>query len=214
MRLIIVDDHELIREALQARLELMPGVEVLGNAADGPAALEMVSKLSPDLVILDYNMPRMNGVECARQIKQLLPSCRILFLTGFPEEEHLLDSVGLASGYVAKSASWDMLKDALDAISHDQAFVDPSIVPAIMKRAATVDREDLALRRLDVQRCLTPMEGRVALLAAKLSPNHEIAAQLGVSENTIKAHLQHVFRKLNVHSRKELASRLDPSSTP
>ncbi|MDH7568752.1 MAG: response regulator transcription factor [Armatimonadota bacterium] len=209
MRLLIVDDHELVREALRARLELMPGIQVVGEADSGLRALELVPQLEPDLVILDFRMPQMNGAECARQIKRIRPACRILFLTGFPEEEALLDAVDLAAGYVTKSASWSMLTQAIEAVLEGKAFVDPNLVPAIMSRAAGVDQQQHLLRRLDPDRLLTPMEGRVALLAARQRSNEAIASELGISENTVKAHLQHAFRKLGAHSRRELAARLE-----
>ena len=137
-----------------------------------------------------------------------LPDCHILFLTGFPEDEALLDTVGLASGYVTKSASWGMLEQALEAIARGKAFVDPNLVPAIMNRAAATNQDQLALRQLDPDQRLTTMEGRVAVLAARGRSNQAIATTLTMSENTVKAHLQRVFRKLGVHAREELAARL------
>ncbi|NLC59199.1 MAG: response regulator transcription factor [Armatimonadetes bacterium] len=208
MRLLIVDDHELVREALRARLELIPDVEVVGSADNGASALTLVEELSPDAVILDFNMPQMNGADCACRIKEICPDCHILFLTGFPEDEALLDTVGLASGYVTKSASWGMLEQALEAIARGKAFVDPNLVPAIMNRAAATNQDQLALRQLDPDQRLTTMEGRVAVLAARGRSNQAIATTLTMSENTVKAHLQRVFRKLGVHAREELAARL------
>lgn len=208
MRLLIVDDHELVREALRARLALVPTIEVVGSVADGAQALERFAELSPDVVVLDFHMPRMGGAECARRIKETHPQCQILFLTGFPEDEQLLDTVGLAAGYVTKSASWDLLVQALEAISQGKAFVDPNLVPAIMNRAASVDPQQHLLRRLDPDQLLTPTEGRVAVLAARRLSNEAIAAELSMSGNTVKAHLQRIFRKLDIHGRKELVTRL------
>jgi len=208
MRLLIVDDHDLVREALRARLEAMPDVEVVGSARDGAEALALLDEARPDVVILDYQMPRMTGAECARRIKDSRPDCHVLFLTGFPEEPELLDAVGIASGYVTKSATWVMLQQALEAIAHGKAFVDPNMVPAIMHRAAAADQNQLSLKSIDPGQLLTPTEGRVALLAAQGHPNLRIAERLAMSENTVKAHLQRAFRKLDVHSREELAARL------
>lgn len=214
MRLFIIDDHDLVREALQARLELMADVEVVGSAADGAAALVAIERARPDLVILDFHMPTMNGDECARRIKEMLPECRILFLTGFPEDERLLDAAGLVSGYVTKSASWALLEQALDAIKQGKAFVDPNMVPAIMQRAAAADPQQQAMAALDPDHLLTPMEGRVAALAARGRTNQQIGLELGMSENTVKAHLQHTFRKLEVHTREELGARLPKQRRP
>lgn len=210
MRLLIVDDHDLVREALRSRLEAMPGCEVVGSASSGVEALAMLAEARPDVAILDFQMPRMDGAECARHIKEALPDCHVLFLTGFPDDDALLDSVGLASGYVTKSATWSMLEQALDAIARGKAFVDPNLVPAIMHRAAAADQHQLALRGIDPQHLLTPTEGRVSLLAAEGLSNQAIAGRLSMSENTVKAHLQRTFRKLGVHSREELATRTRP----
>jgi|LFRM01.1.fsa_nt_gb two-component system response regulator DevR len=208
MRLLIIDDHDLVRDALQARLEAIPGYEVVGSVSDGEQALAILDKAKPDVAIIDFRMPRMNGAECAKRIKERLPSCQVLFLTGFPDDEALLDSVGIASGYVTKSATWSMLVQALEAIASGKAFVDPNLVPAIMTRAAAADQHQLALREIDPDRVLTPTEGRVSLLAAEGLSNQGIAARLSMSENTVKAHLQRVFRKLGIHSREELAARV------
>lgn len=208
MRLLIVDDHELVREALKDRLALVPDVEVVGSAESGPRAIELAEQLCPDVVILDFRMPQMNGAECARRIKEVCPGCQILFLTGFPDEPELLDTVGLASGYVTKSASWAMLEQALEAIARGKAFVDPNLVPAIMHRAAATNQDQVALRQIDPDQRLTATEGRVALLAARGRSNQAIAAALTMSENTVKAHLQRVFRKLGIHGRQELSRML------
>jgi DNA-binding NarL/FixJ family response regulator len=210
MRLLIVDDHDLVREALRSRLEAMPGFEVVGSTNNGAEALAMLAEARPDVAILDFQMPQMNGAECARRIKEALPSCHVLFLTGFPDDDALLDSVGLASGYVTKSATWTMLEQALDAIARGKAFVDPNLVPAIMNRAAAADHHQLALKGIDPHHLLTPTEGRVSLLAAEGLSNQGIAGRLSMSENTVKAHLQRAFRKLGVHSREELAARARP----
>ena len=175
MRLLIIDDHDLVRDALQARLEAIPGYEVVGSVSDGEQALAILDKAKPDVAIIDFRMPRMNGAECAKRIKERLPSCQVLFLTGFPD---------------------------------DEALVDPNLVPAIMTRAAAAEQHQLALREIDPDRVLTPTEGRVSLLAAEGLSNQGIAARLSMSENTVKAHLQRVFRKLGIHSREELAARV------
>ncbi|MBI3946919.1 MAG: response regulator transcription factor [Armatimonadetes bacterium] len=208
-RLLIVDDHDLVREALRARLELMAGMEVVGSVAGGAEAVELARRHSPDVAIVDFHMPNMDGGACARRIKEVCPACRILFLTGFPDDERLLDAVDIAAGYVTKSATWSLLVQALAAITAGKAFVDPDLVPAIMDRASGTDHDQRLLRRLDPDQELTPTEGRVALLAARGGSNEAIASELGISQNTVKAHLQRIFRKLGIHGRKEMAARLD-----
>ena len=201
LRVLIVDDHALFRRGLQMVLRQEPDLEVVGEAADGHEAIAKAQELMPDVILMDVRMPRRTGIEATRRVKELLPHVKILMLTISDEEADLYDAVKAgASGYLLKEISIDEVADAIRAVWAGQSTISPSMAAKLLNEfAAMSKREEEAL---PIPR-LTDREMQVLRLVARGLNNRDIAAELIISENTVKNHIRNILEKLHLHSRME-----------
>lgn len=202
MRVLVVDDHTLVREGIRLLLESAPYIEVVGEAGDGLEALEKVRQLKPDIVLMDVAMPRLGGVEATKRIKQEFPSVQVLALTIHDNEEYLFQMLQAgACGYVLKKARPEELIAALEAAERGEVYLSPgmakSLVEDYLKRVEAGEEEDSYHR-------LTDREREILKLIAEGYTNPEIARMLHLSVKTVQAHRAHIMEKLNLHRPAEL----------
>lgn len=196
VRLLLVDDHELVRAGLRTFLGLQPDIEVVGEAASGEQALALVPRLLPDIVLLDLVLPGLSGLEVVRRLRAAHPEVKVIVLTSYAGEESVLPAVraGVA-GYLLKDVGPAELADAVRAVHAGGASLAPGV-------AATVLRDVSAPRPADA---LTPREREVLRLIARGHSNRLIARDLALSEKTVKAHVSAVLAKLGVADRTQAA---------
>jgi len=201
IRLLIVDDHPVVREGLSAMLSTQRDFEVVGEARDGAEAEQQVEALSPDVVLMDLEMPNDDGPEAIRRIRAQRPDARVLVLTAYDTDERIFDAVQAgAQGYLLKGAPRDELFRAIRVVNEGGSLLEPVVAHKLLGRmgqmlshdAAGVPVEQLTERELDVLRLLV-----------KGARNKEIAAQLYITERTVKFHTGIIFQKLGVTNRSE-----------
>ncbi len=194
IRLVVVDDHPVVRHGLVSMLRYEPDMQVVGEAGDGPAAVARILEQQPDVVLLDLNLPQFSGIEVMKQIRARLPQIRFLVLTTYDTDEYIVPALQAgAQGYLLKDATPDELTRAVRSLSAGRAALEPGVAAKLLENISEPkETESLSARELEVLR----------LLVAGAS-NKAIAAQLNLSENTVKTHLSHIFGKLNVQSRAE-----------
>jgi DNA-binding NarL/FixJ family response regulator len=202
MRVVLADDHALFRDGVSSLLQAW-GHEVVGHAADGREAVNLVTRLEPDLVLMDVRMPGMSGVEATQAIAAIRPEMPIVMLTVSEDEEDLFAAIRAgARGYLLKDLEAAQLHAMIDAVARGEAAITPATAARIIRHLSTMSgadgsaRDALTTRELEVLRLVT--DGR---------RNKEIAAELGISENTAKYHLRNILEKLHAESRTEVAAR-------
>jgi two-component system, NarL family, response regulator LiaR len=199
IRVLIVDDHSVVREGLRAFLALQDGIEVAGEAADGEEAVEAAARLRPDVILMDLVMPRLDGVAAMRSLREQVPDARVIVLTSFLDDDKLLPALRAgAAGYLLKNAAPQELARAVRAAHAGEALLDP-VVAARLVETLAADGGEQPLDRL------TPREREVLVLIGRGFPNKRIARELEVSEKTVKTHVGHVLAKLGVHDRTQAA---------
>lgn len=202
-RVLIVDDHELAREALVSVLGRESDLEVVGEASDGETAVALAGRLRPDLVLMDVRMPGMDGLAATRAIKRELPETRVLVLTTYDTQESVLEGLRAgADGYLLKGASKHELVGAIRAVLRGEQAVQPGLAASILRRMAQDRGQAVA-----AEPALTDRQCDILRLVAAGRSNPEIAAELHVSLNTVKTHVVHVLRRLGVTDRTQAAVR-------
>jgi two-component system, NarL family, response regulator LiaR len=202
IKVLIVDDHQVVRQGLRTFLELQPDIVVLGEASDGQAAVEMVRRLQPDVVLMDLVMPRMDGISATRQIKSLESSVKVIALTSFTEDDKVFPAIQAgASSYLLKDVSPDDLVEAIHAAHRGEARLHPEIVRKLMEQVA----QQAGPAPQTLPRDLTGRELEVIRLVARGRSNHEIAQALVISEKTVKTHISNILGKLHLDDRTQLA---------
>ena len=192
MKVLIADDQTAIREALATLLQTMPGIDVVGLAADGEEAITLTDHLAPDVVLMDLRMPRIDGVEATRHIRADHPNVQVVVLTTYADDESIITALRAgAIGYLTKDAGRDHIRRALDAAAAGQAVLDP----AVQARLAEVANLPKPAPSAALPDGLTEREAEVLQLIATGLSNTEIATQLFVSEATVKTHVNRIFAK-------------------
>lgn len=194
IEIIIADDHMMIREGLKQLLELDGTMKVIAEANDGEECLNLLNKkIHPDILLLDINMPKKNGIEVLEYIKQNKIPVKVLILTVHNEVEYLLKAVDIGiDGYLLKDSSYDELKEAIDVVISGNTYIQPSLLPALNE-----SMEDYALDKEKIE-CLTKRELDVLRLISEGCSNKKISDELTISERTVKNHISHIFRKIDV----------------
>jgi NarL family two-component system response regulator LiaR len=199
LRVVIADDHALLREALHRALDGERDMEVVAEAGDGEEAVRLASELRPDVVVMDIVMPKLNGIEATKKIKETAASTAILILTAYDDEEYVLGLLDAgAAGYLLKSARGRDLVDAIRTIQRGESVLHPNIIAKLLKRAIAAPARGGRGPEL-----LSERESKVLELVALGMSNKEVSESLYVSQRTVKAHLTSIFNKLNVASRSE-----------
>lgn len=196
IRIVIADDHAVVRRGLTQLLSTFAEVELVGEAADGDAAVALCVALRPDVVLMDLEMPGLDGIEATRRIKARVPEAAVVVLTSFADRERILQAIDAgAAGYLLKDVEPDELAKAIAAAARGDAPLDPRAARTILgDRRSAPPRAELSGREREV----------LALVAAGL-PNKLIARRLDISEKTVKAHLTSVFRQIGVTDRTQAA---------
>jgi DNA-binding NarL/FixJ family response regulator len=206
IRVLAADDQRVVREGLAMLLGLLPDVEVVGTAADGEEALTLAGELRPDVILMDLRMPRVDGVEATRRLRASHPEIKVVVLTTYADDRSVIDALRAgALGYLTKDAGADEIRQALQRVASGQASLDPAVqmhlVEAIATTATATTTTTDAEPGAELPDGLTPREAEVlGLIGAGLS-NTEIAAQLFVSEATVKSHVNHMLPKIGARDR-------------
>ncbi|HEX2784935.1 MAG TPA: response regulator transcription factor [Ilumatobacteraceae bacterium] len=196
IRVLIVDDHHVVRQGLEQLLATAGDIEVVGTATNGLEAVEAVGALGPDVVLMDLSMPELDGVEATRQIAARYPSSRVLVLTSFSEQSRILEAISAgADGYLLKHSEPDEITAAVRSVHAGDAPLDPKAARAVLD-AGRMLRETVAL---------SEREREVLLLVREGLANKQIARRLGITERTVKAHLTKIFQRIDVTGRTQAA---------
>jgi two-component system, NarL family, response regulator NreC len=202
IRVLLADDHTILRAGLKMMLNAQPDIEAVGEASDGRQAISEAERLSPDVVIMDITMPECNGIEATRHIKRLLPDVRVLVLTMHENEEYLFQTLRAgAAGYMLKEAADTDLISAIRVVASGRFYLSPSaqsmLVSDYLQRVHTGEERDS-------YSALTEREREILKLVAEGYTNSQIGERLFISPKTVDTHRTHVMDKLNLHSRAEL----------
>jgi DNA-binding NarL/FixJ family response regulator len=200
IRVLIVDDHAILREGVRALLQLQADIEVAGEAANGAEAIESVARLDPDVVLMDIAMPGLGGIEAALELKKLGRRAKVLILSQYEDREYVrrLLKAGVA-GYVLKKSAGAELANAIRAVHRGGLVLDPEVARTAMEEGGAASPGTA-----DPYDSLTDREKQVLKLVAEGRSNKEVAEVLGISVKTAMSHREHVMEKLGVHNRTEL----------
>lgn len=203
IRILLVDDHEVVRVGLRTLLSRNPEMEIVGEAGNVASAVEQTATLKPDVVLLDVRLPDGTGFDACRQIQKLPGDTRVLILTSFADEDTVLQSVAAgADGYLLKEVDGERLMHAIEQVAAGQSILDPAITRSVLSRVRQ-GNEPSAKDKLDI---LSVQERRVLSLVAEGKTNKEIAADMGLSDKTVKNYLANVMEKLQLHRRSQAAA--------
>jgi DNA-binding NarL/FixJ family response regulator len=202
-RILLVDDHEVVRLGLKALLDRHPDFEVIGEAGSAREALEQVANLQPSVVVMDIRLPGTSGIEACEEIVQRFPDTKVIMLTSYAEDEMLFSAIRAgASGYILKQIGGEDLVRALDAVGRGEALLDPAVTQRVFQevRKAVKDEEASAFSHLSQQ------EKHVLLLVSEGKTNREIAKALFLGEGTVRNYVSSILSKLGVNNRAEAAA--------
>ena len=200
IRIMITDDHSMIREGLKNLLELEGDIEVVAEAENGIECLDKLDDVNPDVLLLDINMPKMNGLEVLQNLKERKSKVKVLVLTVHNETEYLMKAVDIGiNGYVLKDSESSELKKAIFAIAEGENYIQPSLIPALNNKMIENNEDELKLDSL------TKREVQVLKELAVGKFNRDIAKEMEISERTVKNHISSIFKKLDVTDRTQAA---------
>ncbi len=196
IKLMIVDDHEVVRDGLTTMLRRQEDFTVVGEARNGMEAVERARELHPEVVLMDLRMPELDGVEAMRRIRSENPDVNFIVLTTYDTDEYIFDAIEAgAKGYLLKDTSREELFKAVRAVHTGESLIQPGVATRVLNRFAQLSRQ---ASETDV---VSPREMEVLQLMAKGAPNKDIAATLTLSESTVKTHIANIFQKLDVNDR-------------
>lgn len=201
IRILIADDHAVVREGTRQILEQEQDLEVVGEAGDGEETVALATDLKPDVAIVDISMPKLDGIEATRQIKSLCPAISVLILTAYDDEQFIFSLLEAgAAGYLLKTVRGRELVDAVRAVNAGESVLHPLIARKVLNRFVPASGKAAQEEQLEV---LSAREMEVLSLAARGLSNQDIASELCLSIRTVQGHLGHIFNKLQVGSRTE-----------
>jgi DNA-binding NarL/FixJ family response regulator len=196
MRILLADDHTLVRTGLRLLLETMPGMDVVGEAGDGAAALRLVETLHPDVVVMDLAMPGMSGLEAVRRSASRFPEIHVVIVSMHADEAYVHEALGAgASGYLLKGADKAELEHALRVVANGQVYLSPAISRTVVSALARAPEQRAAPSPLDA---LTARQREVLTLVARGHSTKQVAAALGLSVKTIEAHRGAIMDRLGI----------------
>ena len=214
IKLMLVDDHDVVRTGLRSFLETQPGMEVVAEAQNGVQALERAKDAQPDIVLMDITMPDMDGMEATRQLKSLYPDCQVLVLTVHADKQYFMEMLAAgASGYMTKQAAADELIAAIQAVAAGHVYLQPALARWLLddyqrlaNHTATPSLSNINQKNKDAVNLdiLSKRERQVLELVGEGLNNSDIGKQLELSPKTIARHRERIMKKLNMHSRTEL----------
>ncbi|WP_026370868.1 response regulator [Kallotenue papyrolyticum] len=200
VRIVLVDDHAMLRDGVRMVLEAQPGFEVVGTADNGYDAIQLIAELRPDIAILDVAMPGLNGLQATREIRNVSPETQVVILSMHEGEEYLREALRAgAAGYVLKRAAAKELVGAIQAVQRGASYLDPALTRTLISDyVRQVERAD------EAPDSLTERELEVLKLVAEGMTNRQIALKLNISIKTVQTHRANLMDKLNLHDRTEV----------
>lgn len=198
VRVVLVDDHDLLRRGIRTMLETEADIEVVGEASDGTEALAMVEESVPDVVLVDVIMPKKDGIEATREIKDAFPNVAVLVLSGHDEQRFVFDALKAgASGYLLKTAELEEVVATVRAVAKGEVSLDPQFASQVLTEFDTYQTAEVA----EAFQPLTPREREILQLMSEGLPNKAIASRLSISERTVTTHVANIYAKLHVNNR-------------
>jgi len=200
IKVMLADDHILCREGIRQLLEFDGSIEVVSEVSDGVSCLEQLEVVKPEVLLLDINMPKLNGIEVLTQIKKKNMPVKVLILTVHNETDYLVKAVDIGvDGYILKDSESAELKRAINCLMNGESYIQPSLIPALNSRLITRDTDKEKIKSL------TKREMEVLIQVANGMFNKEIATSLKISERTVKNHISNIFKKIEVSDRTQAA---------
>jgi DNA-binding NarL/FixJ family response regulator len=201
VRVLLADDQRLVRESLATMLGLLDGIELVGTASDGEEALALAAALSPEVVLMDLRMPRLDGIEATRRLREEQPDVRVIALTTFADDESVIGALRAgARGYLTKDAGAEDIRAAVLAVAAGEAALDPTVQHHVVAALASEEPGN-GSSSSELPDGLTPREAEILGLIAEGLTNAEIAERLVVSPTTVKSHINHLFAKAGLRDR-------------
>lgn len=200
IKVMLADDHILMREGIRQLLECDDSVEIVGEVSNGEQCMQMIYKVKPEVLLLDINMPVKNGIEVLREIRNNKWNIKVLILTVHNEIEYLLKAMDIGvDGYILKESEFSELKKAINTVMSGETYIQPSLIPLLNSRMVSRDKDKDKIDEL------TKRELEVLIEVANGKLNKEIANELKISERTVKNHISNIFKKIDVSDRTQAA---------
>ncbi len=203
VRILLVDDHEVVREGLRALLSRREGFQIVGQAGTVAESIAEAERTHPDVIVMDVRLPDGSGIEACRAIREAMPETKVIILTSYADDDAVFASIlAGASGYVLKQTRGRAVADAIDAVARGESLLDPGITQKVMQRLRTANER----RASDPLEALNEQEHKILLLIAEGKTNKEIAAEVFLSDKTVKNYVSSILTKLNLRRRSEAAA--------
>src|ERR687891_1673219 len=205
IKILVVDDHEVVRDGISVMMGRQQDFAVVGEASNGLEAIEKVQDLRPDVVLMDLRMSQMDGVQAMRRIRAEDASVKFIVLTAYDSDEYISDAIEAgAKGYLLKDASREELFQAVRAVHQGESLIEPGVASKVLDRLAQLSRQ---AHLPQIAQVLSERETEVLQLMARGAPNKSIATSLSISESTVKTHVANIFQKLEVNQRTEAVTK-------